>query len=63
MPLDDPELKFISLTWRLESRPTKRTTHSECARHTPQNFLIRDDKDALAHRARFRNSARVGSSI
>src|SRR5262249_52259528 len=59
----DPEPKFISLTWRLESRPTNRTRHSECAQHTPQTFQIRDDKNALAHRARLRNSARVGISI
>ena len=59
----DPQQKFISLTWGLESRPTNWTSHSECAQYAAQVILIRDDKDAIAHRARFRNSARVGISI
>jgi hypothetical protein len=58
----DPKLKFISLTWRLETGPTNQTNHSECALHA-RRFSNRRRQGWVAHGALCRNSARVGSSI
>src|SRR5262249_33221203 len=56
----DPKPKFISLTWRLRSGPTKRTRGN--LEYGAAAASGKDDKYELAQGLSLRNPARIGSS-